>query len=377
VSILSVNGDIDPVSLDLVDLTVPDVIDVPMSFVTATDGAVPASVQEYVPSVFTPKPAEPEVPTDVSAQRRRNAAIVSWTAPFDGGSPITQYVVTASTGGGCTSQGATTCTVTGLTNGTAVTFTVEAINAVGVSDPSTPSSSVTPTSSSTLLAVPARPNAPVATPYAGAARITWTAPSNGGTAITGYTVTASPGGATCSVAVDVADPPDLVCDIDGLDPLVLPGYTFTVVATNAVGDSTPSLASNLIVPALDLGAPPELPTPDPFDFVPTAIIEFDLPDADSASISIPGYVAVPQGRIAIDNPHGHEIRMAGGVLAARFDVVDARANGPQSVPVGFIEAVVQRKFRIVSTTSSGHERSTAIVQVNQNGAYAINSWEVQ
>jgi hypothetical protein len=38
---------------------------------------------------------------------------------------------------------------------------------------------------------------------------------------------------------------------------------------------------------------------------------------------------------------------------------------------------VQRKFRIVSTTDAGNETSTAVVQVNQNGAYAINSWEVQ
>ena len=377
VSILSVNGEIDPVTLDAVDLAVPDVIDVPLSLVAGTDGPLPATQQEYLPSVFTPKPTAPDAPTEVGAERRDGGALVSWTAPFDGGSPITQYVVTASTGGGCTTQGATACAVTGLSNGTAVTFTVEAINAAGTSVLSEPSSSITPTWSSSDLSAPSRPSPPSATAYAGVARMTWTAPLNGGAPITGYTVTASPGGATCSVAVDVADPPDLVCDIDGLDPLVLPGYTFTVVATNAAGDSPSSNDSNLVVPALGLGAPPDLAGPEPFDYVPTAIIELDLPEASNASVSIPGYVAVPQGRVAVDNPHGHDVRLAGGVLAARFDVADGRANGPQSVPVGFIEAIVQRKFRIVSSTPSGHERSTAIVQVNQNGAYAINSWEVQ
>ena len=44
--------------------------------------------------------------------------------------------------------------------------------------------------------------------------------------------------------------------------------------------------------------------------------------------------------------------MAGGILAATFTVNDARSNGgqPRTVPIGFIEAVVLRKFRIVSTT---------------------------
>ncbi len=71
------------------------------------------------------------------------------------------------------------------------------------------------------------------------------------------------------------------------------------------------------------------------------------------------------------------MKVSGGVLAAQFDVADARAAGPQTVDIGFKETVVQRKFRIVSTTDAGHETSTAIVQVNQNGAYAINSWDVQ
>ncbi|MGB7880366.1 MAG: hypothetical protein WBL31_16500, partial [Ilumatobacteraceae bacterium] len=77
------------------------------------------------------------------------------------------------------------------------------------------------------------------------------------------------------------------------------------------------------------------------------------------------------------NPNGLAVKISGGVLAAQFDGSDARAAGPQTVPIGFLETIVQRKFRIVSTTDAGYETSTAIVQVNQNGAYAINSWEVQ
>ena len=72
---------------------------------------------------------------------------VSWTAPTDdGGSPILEYIATANPGGAYCSpvSGVTTCTVTGLTNGTGYTFTVTAENAVGISAPSAPSTTVTP-----------------------------------------------------------------------------------------------------------------------------------------------------------------------------------------------------------------------------------------
>jgi hypothetical protein len=72
-------------------------------------------------------------------------AVVSFTPPVnDGGDAITGYVVT-STPGGLTGTGAASpITVNGLTNGTAYTFTVHAINGIGNSVESDASNSVTP-----------------------------------------------------------------------------------------------------------------------------------------------------------------------------------------------------------------------------------------
>jgi hypothetical protein len=373
VSIMSVNGQLAADGVTGTDLVAPGIIEVPVSMVAGTTPRV-ATAEDYLPSVFTPKPVVPDAPATPTAQRFVGAAVVSWTAPFNGGSPLTGYVVTASSGATCTTSGATSCAFVGLPS-SPVTFTVVARNAIGNSVSSSISAAVTPGGSATLVS-PSQPARPTAVPYRRAARVSWTAPGNGGAPITAYTVTAAPGGATCNLDVSTATVPPLQCDIAGLDPLT--AYTFTVVATNAVGPSTTSPASSVaVLPALGLGDPPAIPAPVTSPFDPTAIVEFDLPTTANVTVTIPGYVAVPQGRFLVNNPRGLAVTVAGGVLAAQFSVADARATGPQTVDIGFLESVVQRKFRIVSTATGGRETSTAVVQVNQNGAYAINSWEVQ
>jgi probable HAF family extracellular repeat protein len=89
--------------------------------------------------------AVPGAPTGVIATAGNAQATVSFTAPVsNGGSPITSYTVTSSPGG-ITSTGASSpITITGLTNGTAYTFTVTATNATGTGPLSAPSNSVTP-----------------------------------------------------------------------------------------------------------------------------------------------------------------------------------------------------------------------------------------
>src|SRR5205823_358208 len=98
-----------------------------------------------------------------------------------------QVQVATSAGGpysnavGCpTNTTATTCTATGLTNGTTYFFQVAAINAIGTGSYSTPSSGVTP------AGVPGAPTGVTGAAGNGQVTVSWVAPSStGGSAITG------------------------------------------------------------------------------------------------------------------------------------------------------------------------------------------------
>jgi prepilin-type processing-associated H-X9-DG protein len=93
-------------------------------------------------------------PTNVLAGAGNASASVTWTPPaFNGGTAIASYHVSASPGGStATVPGtSTTATVVGLTNGTAYTFNVTAINSVGASV-SAASNAVTPSSAALPVA---------------------------------------------------------------------------------------------------------------------------------------------------------------------------------------------------------------------------------
>ena len=89
------------------------------------------------------------------------------------------------------------CVVTGLSSGTAYTFTVTARNAIGTSDVSEASTPVTPSTSggsiSPLAGSPAAPTVPTVVRHLDdTVVVSWTAPADNNVPITGYQVTADP-----------------------------------------------------------------------------------------------------------------------------------------------------------------------------------------
>jgi len=190
---------------------------------------------------------------------------------------------------------------------------------------------------------------------------------------------------TCSVTADPIHGIPTACEITlpdlvpGTSTSGSQGYRFDVVAINGAGASAPGTTSAPHPFGFDgtgvglLGPPGRNVEP----WIPEPVIDIGVADAAPVDFSIAGYVAVPMGRIRVDNPNGFDVRVNGGVMTGTFAIYDSRATAaPDSVPIGFKnDIVLQRKVRIVST--AGNIRSTAIVEVNEDGAgYAVNTWVV-
>src|SRR6185437_14019436 len=190
----------------------------------------------------TPTSTVPAAPTSVTAAAGDGQASVSFTPPTDtGGLTIDRYDVVSSPASAGASGTGSPIVVSGLTNGIHYTFTVAAHNSVGEGAASAPSNDVQPTGA------PQPPSIVSATAGDQQVSVAFDPPANdGGSPITSYTATSSPGGFTAT---------------GGASPLVVAGltdltaYTFTVTATNALGTSLPSSASLPATPFLAPGAP--------------------------------------------------------------------------------------------------------------------------
>ncbi len=210
----------------------------------------------WVDVLFTPKtlPLAPGAPTSVSATTGElGQSTVQWTAPTSGGAvesyKVTPYIGTTAQTSVTVPAGTTEKVVTGLTGGTTYTFVVSAMNEGG-STASSPSNPVTPTAPT----VPGAPTGAHAEAGANSATMTWTAPeSNGGSPITGYKVTPYLNGTTAQSPTTVGNVTSTT--VTGLT--AGSGYTFTVIAVNAVGPGPESSPSNSVVPiTLNPAGPP-------------------------------------------------------------------------------------------------------------------------
>ncbi len=219
----------------------------PVSLTVVTLGVSGATNYTY-----RDRPSAPATPTATAGV---TSATVSWSAPAANGSPITGYVVTPIRAGVAETPisydtSTTTRTLTGLTAGSSYTFTVAAVNAVGTSTPSSPSAAVVP------YALSAAPSTPTATASTLSATLTWTAPNNSGSAITGYRVTPYINGV--AQTVQTFNSSATTQQVTGLTAGT--AYTFTVAAINAAGTGPASAQSTAVtpnaVPTLTFAAPP-------------------------------------------------------------------------------------------------------------------------
>ena len=193
----------------------------------------------------------PAAPTGLSAtdnNQASGAVRLSWTAGGNGGSAITGYQYSTDNGSSWAATGATTTshTVTGLTNGTAYTFKVRAVNRKG---DGTASAAVTATPATT----PAAPTGLSATDNnqaSGAVRLSWTAGGNGGSAITGYQYSTDNGSSWTATGATTTS-----YTVTGLTNGTT--YTFKVRAVNRKGDGTASAAVTA-TPATTPAAPTAL-----------------------------------------------------------------------------------------------------------------------
>lgn len=207
----------------------------------------------------------------------------------------------------------------------------------------------------------------------GEATVTWTPPSSdGGSAITGYTITSEPDGISVSVG-------------PGATQAIVPGltngtsYTFTVVATNAVGDSQASAPSNQVTPhAIDPPTEPRTPVASAGDQ--SATVTWLAPTSDGGD-PIDSYTVT-------SNVGGFSQTVAGTQLSAtitgltngtayRFRVyaTNAAGDGPASV---LSNAVTPRAVpgppRNVTATPGPARATVSWTPPASNGGGAINGY---
>jgi len=209
-------------------------------------GTSPASTAS---SVAIPADAPAATVTPTLTSRTSSSVTLSWTAPRNGGQPITDYKIEYSSNGvtwmvfadGTSTR--TSATVSGLVPGTSYRFRISAISQAGTGTSSSPTEPII------AAAAPQAPSAPtvvISGTTGGRVIVSWTAPSNSGSVITNYEVTAT-GGAT-PIVKTITNATTLSQAFTGLSPTT--NYRFTVKATNAIGTSAASPSTSLVPAAV-------------------------------------------------------------------------------------------------------------------------------
>lgn len=190
------------------------------------------SAAPTVSQTFVVNAVIPGVPTIGTAIAGNAQATVSFITPtFDGGSPITSYMVTASPGGITATGTSSPITVTGLSNGTSYTFSVAATNGVGTTTASATSNVIT------AFTLPIATTAAASSISSSTAVLNGTVNANGASTVAAFEYGLTPNYGTTIVAdqspVNATSISTVSKIISGLTPNTT--YHYRIVGVNAAG----------------------------------------------------------------------------------------------------------------------------------------------
>lgn len=319
--------------------------------VTATNAA--GSGSPSPPSNPVTPATVPGAPTGISATAQNGQATVSFAAPSsNGGSAILDYTATSSPDGRTGTCSASPCSVTGLSNGTAYTFTVRARNAVGQGAASSPSNEVRPGAAPTIS-------------FEGTPRTQFPLNHNGSF----FILLRNP---DITLVVDDADsaPGSLTVEVASSNPGLLPAVPndeFAGVHLFAGSPATPQKRPVTIRPAFNQAGSATLTftVRDPDGLSSSVQLGLDildgnrLPFADYAADSVrlpadaqPGLFEVPGFLVSASPGAGEEL--AQFVLSHEFLVFPARASGELTAEVApsFVPGSGNLRFTLPSADAT-------------------------
>lgn len=282
-------------------------------------------------------PALPTVTTSPASNITTSSAVLNGTVNAQGDSTTIsfQYGLTTAYGdsfpatpGNLSSSIAesVSASLSNLSPNTTYSYRIVATNAAGTTNGANQTFT-------TFADLPGQPQSVGVTAGDGMAMVTFTAPgSNGGAAITGYIVTASPGGITAS---GISSPISVTGLTNGTP------YTFTVAATNSVGTGPNSAVSSSIVPKAPQTITFTNPGEQNFGTTPTISASSTSNLPVSFTTSTPGICSITsEGALTflstgnatiIAHQEGNDYFLPASSVSQTFDVIPVLPGAPTGI----------------------------------------------